>query len=116
MAQHGGREVKHLGDGFMLTFPWAHAAVDFGRDLQHVFSAGLVRVRAGVHVGPVVEEDGDIFGTTVNVAARVSAAARGGETLVTDDVLALVAAVATKPARSVALKGVEHSMELHPLV
>ena len=70
VAQHGGREVKHLGDGFMLTFPTAHAAVEFGLALPSAFPDGHVRVRAGVHVGPVIEDADDVFGTTVNVAAR----------------------------------------------
>ncbi len=115
VAQHGGREVKHLGDGFMLTFPTAHAAVDFGASLQRAFTDALVRVRAGVHVGPVIEEDNDIFGTTVNVAARVSAAANGGETLISEDVIALVGDASVAGPRVATLKGVAEPMKLYAL-
>lgn len=115
VAQHGGREVKHLGDGFMLTFPTAHAAVDFGVSLQRAFTDGLVRVRAGVHVGPVIEDADDVFGTTVNVAARVSAAALGGETLISQDVLELVGDASVGEPRVATLKGVADPMKLYPL-
>lgn len=115
VAQRGGREIKHLGDGFMLTFPTAAAAVDFGVALQRAFTDALVRVRAGIHVGPVVEEDGDVFGTTVNVAARVASAALGGETVVSDAVLNLVTDARVGTARTVDLKGVPDPMRLFPL-
>lgn len=115
VAQHGGREVKHLGDGFMLTFPSAHAAVDFGVALQRAFTDALVRVRAGVHVGPVIEEDNDVFGTTVNIAARVSAAASGDETLISEDVLTLVGDASVGEPRVATLKGVDEPMKLYAL-
>jgi class 3 adenylate cyclase len=116
VAQNGGREVKHLGDGFMLTFPTVHAAVAFGVALQRTFTDGLVRVRAGVHVGPVIEEADDVFGTTVNIAARVSAAAKGGETLVSEDVIAVTGDAPVGAPRVANLKGVTEPMKLYPLV
>ena len=115
VAHHGGREIKHLGDGFMVTFPSARSAVDFGAALQDAFTDALVRVRAGIHVGPVIEEAGDVFGTTVNVAARVAAAASGGETLVSEDVVALVNDASLGESRVATLKGVSEPMKLFPL-
>lgn len=115
VAQHGGREIKHLGDGFMLAFATARAAVEFCRELHPSFAASVIRVRAGIHSGPVTEEDGDVFGTTVNIAARVSASALAGETLITDDVLALLPDASVGEPRSATLKGVDGVVRLHPL-
>lgn len=82
----GGRVVKHLGDGLMLIFPSASSAVYAALEL--VPSApDPVRMRAGVHSGELVIVDGDIIGHVVNVAARVTGAAKGGQILVTADTL-----------------------------
>jgi adenylate cyclase len=50
--------------------------------------AGLPAAHAGVHTGPVVERDGDVFGTTVNVASRIANHAPAGTILVSDEVVA----------------------------
>jgi adenylate cyclase len=83
----GGRVVKHLGDGLMLIFP--HAANGVHAALELVPSApDPVRMRAGVHTGDLVVVDGDILGHVVNVAARVTGAAKGGEVLASAATLA----------------------------
>jgi class 3 adenylate cyclase len=86
---HGGRVVKHQGDGYMLCFRSAHAAL-FGaigiqRDLaRREWCADYeFRERMGLHTGEVVMDDtGDLFGKHVVVAARIAALAAGGEILV----------------------------------
>jgi class 3 adenylate cyclase len=117
VAQRGGREVKHLGDGFLLTFPGAGAAVDFARDLQTALDDSPVRVRVGVHSGPVLEQDGDVFGTVVNVASRVASAASGGEVLITDEVRRLLPDMddVIGPGREATLKGVPEPVTIHPV-
>jgi adenylate cyclase len=79
---HSGRLVKQLGDGVMLAFPRSadavHAAVDLHRRAQAV---GLPPLHTGVSAGAVIERDGDYFGRTVNLAARISAIAAPGEIL-----------------------------------
>jgi class 3 adenylate cyclase len=82
-----GRLVKLLGDGAMLRFPDARRAVAAALALVRRLSAGgELRAHAGVDAGQLIERDLDLFGRTVNVAARVADAAAPGEVLVTEDV------------------------------
>jgi adenylate cyclase len=85
--QHGGRPVKLLGDGVMFHFPDPPEGVRCGLELvERIPAAGLPRARVGLHSGPVVFQNGDYFGRTVNIAARISDHARPGEVLVSEDV------------------------------
>jgi adenylate cyclase len=84
----GGRVVKLLGDGAMLHFPRGIDAVRGALELLAAIpAAGLPSAHAGVNAGPVVFRDGDYFGRTVNIAARVADRASPGELLVTDEVV-----------------------------
>ena len=89
---HGARLVKCLGDGVMLRGRDAAAVVRLGLVIQSELAGvdGLPAVHAGAHTGCAVERAGDWFGATVNLAARVSALASGGEVLVTGSTAALV--------------------------
>ena len=78
------REVKSLGDGVMVRCTEPASAI---RLAVAVVDAAPVPARAGVHTGPAVARDGDWYGTTVNVAARLCSAAGGGEVLVSDAAL-----------------------------
>ena len=84
VRSRGGRQVKRLGDGLLLTFPAAEAAVL--ACLELVEAATPLRLRAGVHVGDVVVRRDDVLGHVVNVSARVTESAKGGQVLVTGDV------------------------------
>jgi adenylate cyclase len=85
LAAHHAQEVKTIGDALMLRSGDAAAAIQLGLCIVHDVGAqhGFPLVRVGMHTGPAVERGGDWFGATVNLAARVSAAASGGEALVT---------------------------------
>ena len=90
---HDGRLVKRLGDGHMAVFAGAEQAVAAALAaldaLEGVEVAGhRPQLRVGVHVGHPRRLGGDYLGTDVNIAARVMDAARGGELLVTDAVVA----------------------------
>ena len=89
--KHGGRPVKWLGDGVMFHFPdpagSVHGALDMVRQVP---DAGLPPAHVGVNAGPVVLRDGDYFGRTVNLAARIAAVAEPGQVLVSDAVVATV--------------------------
>ena len=86
--RYKGRLVKLLGDGAMLSFPDAAAAVPAIVQLMAAIeAAGLPPGHAGIAAGPVVERDGDIFGRTVNLAARISSRARAGQVLVSQSVV-----------------------------
>lgn len=91
LATHGGREVKSLGDGFLLDFPSAVESVRSALAVQrelHARNGPLpaeerIEVRIGVHVGDVVQEGDDLLGDAVNIASRVQAAAEPGGIWVT---------------------------------
>ncbi len=84
-GDHGGRMVKWLGDGVMLYFDEPGRAVLSAIDLaERVPAAGLPQTHAGIDAGPVIMQDGDYFGRTVNTAARIAAHAGPGEVLVSE--------------------------------
>jgi adenylate cyclase len=86
VRSRGGRIVKQLGDGLLLTFPSAEAGVLAALELIDV-EPGPLRLRVGLHFGEVlVLPDRDVVGHVVNVAARVAEAARGSEVLTTEAV------------------------------
>src|SRR5207237_5867754 len=99
LAEHHGREVKALGDGFLAVFGSARRALAFAAALQRSLEeerwtspAEAVRVRVGVNAGEVVEEGGDISGQAVHAAARIAAKAEGGQIVVSEVVTRLVGA------------------------
>ncbi len=97
LRQHGGHEVKALGDGFMASFSSAAAAIECSAALQRQIAfignqlAVNLRVRIGINAGEPIAEDGDLFGSAVITAARISALAGGGEVLVSNVVRELTA-------------------------
>ena len=86
--EHEGQPVKWLGDGVMFYFPnpgdGVLAALDMVDGLPE---AGLPPAHVGIHAGPVVFQEGDYFGRTVNIAARIAEYARPGEVLVSQEVV-----------------------------
>ncbi|HYT81708.1 MAG TPA: adenylate/guanylate cyclase domain-containing protein [Actinomycetota bacterium] len=113
---HGGRPVKWLGDGVMVYFREPAAAVLFSLEMREdIPAADLPPAHAGIDAGPVIFQDGDYFGRTVNMAARIAAYANAGQLLVSDDVLQ----VTTDPGvefvelGSVELNGVSRPVRLH---
>ena len=80
-----GEVIKTIGDAVMVRHPDPGGAVALGLLAAHEVIAGhgSPAVRVGMHHGPAIARGGDWFGATVNLAARVAAAASGGEVLVT---------------------------------
>jgi adenylate cyclase len=104
----GGRVVKELGDGVLLRFPDAERALAVvGAIHAAVEPAGLPAAHAGIAAGPVIVRDGDVFGRTVNLAARLASAASAGETLVEEGVVVALPTgrAAFDPVGRVALPG-----------
>jgi class 3 adenylate cyclase len=88
-TRHRGRLVKLLGDGAMLRLTDAAVGVDAALDLVETMiaeGAGALSPHAGVHVGPVIERDLDVFGQTVNLASRIADVASPGEVLASEAV------------------------------
>jgi class 3 adenylate cyclase/DNA-binding winged helix-turn-helix (wHTH) protein len=126
VAEHGGREVKALGDGFLVTFASARGALNCAAAIQRAFEArrwaspdeGL-KLRIGVNAGEVVQEGGDVFGQAVHATARVAAKANGGQVLVSELVCRLVGSVpdlAFRDAGSFRLKGFDERWRLFELM
>ncbi|MGH9187439.1 MAG: adenylate/guanylate cyclase domain-containing protein, partial [Acidimicrobiales bacterium] len=86
VRSRGGRVVKRLGDGLLVTFPVPDAAVHAAVELLDAAPEPL-RLRAGLNWGDVVITRDDVIGHVVNVAARVTESAKGGEVLVTEAVV-----------------------------
>jgi adenylate cyclase len=111
--RRGGRPVKVLGDGVMFHFPEPAQGVRCGWELVD----GLPRV--GLHSGPVVFQNGDYFGRTVNVVARITGHARPGQVLVSDQVVADadgLEALRFEPVGPVSLKGLSAPITLYNAV
>ncbi|MEX2245825.1 MAG: adenylate/guanylate cyclase domain-containing protein [Dehalococcoidia bacterium] len=85
---HGGAEVKTMGDGFMASFGSVTSAVECAIALQRAFAAHTesmpepLQVRVGLNAGEPIEEEGDLFGSTVILASRICAQAGAGEILI----------------------------------
>lgn len=95
-ARHGGQVFFNGGDGFGIAFESPRAAVAAARDAQLALAASAwpqttpLAVRMGVHTGQVEQRDGNVFGSTVNRAARVTEAGHGGQVLLSGVTAALV--------------------------
>ncbi len=117
VAHSLGQVVKQIGDGFMLLFPDAPSALRCGVALERRVSdePQFPSARLGIHWGPVLYRDGDYVGTTVNLAARLTAEAEAHEVLVTravHDEAAGVDDVELIPVGARRLKGIPDAVEL----
>ena len=102
LKAHGGSEVKTMGDGFMASFTSATGALECAIAMQRAFAQHNesaeepIKVRIGLNAGEPIAEEAeagreDLFGTAVNMAARIAGEAEGGEVLASDVVRQLVA-------------------------
>lgn len=90
---HKGSILKHTGDGIIASFTDAGAAVSCAISMQRSLAdlevdVDSLRIRIGVHAGPVLRREGDLFGPVLNRAARIMSAAHGGQIIVSDVVRA----------------------------
>ena len=82
VEQYGGNEVKHTGDGIMASFDSAVRAVEASLAIQRTLSDAELRVRIGINAGEPIADDGDFFGTVVQLAARICERAEPGHVLI----------------------------------
>jgi len=110
---------RWLGDGGMFLFKEPTAGMLAALEMvESAPGAGLPPTHIGIHAGPVVSQDGDVFGRTVNLAARIAAQAAAGEVLTSAETVRLAKA---SPLRFVRvgpthLKGVAHPVALYRVV
>jgi len=115
-VMHGGRPVKWLGDGVMFHFPDPGSGVVAAIEMvESLAVAGLPPAHVGLHAGPIIVQEGDFYGQTVNLAARIGEYARPGEVLVSGPVRerADPSVIDFQPVGEVGLKGVSGLVELY---
>lgn len=110
IQEHGGTEVKSLGDGLMVVFTYAPAAVACAVAMQRAvaMSGDPMTLRIGIDLGEAVREQDDFFGRPVIVARRLCDAAQGGQIVVSETVRRLVGSTGAhvlEPLGALALKG-----------
>ena len=120
LEQHGGAEVKHLGDGIMASFDDIAASVVSAIKIQEEFTSyneiggTPIRVRIGIHAGEPVEEGDDLFGSAVQMAARICDIAQADAILVSREVRDACTDVDLRfePTGSETLKGFSEPVQL----
>ena len=117
--RHGGTPIRWLGDGGMFHFKEPGAAVVSGLDMvESAPHAGLPPMHIGIHTGPVIFQDGDVYGRTVNLASRIASHAGAGQVLVSEDTMTRSSGeeVRFEPLGPVTLKGIAKPMTLFQAV
>jgi class 3 adenylate cyclase len=85
IARFHGRFLKEMGDGVLASFPSASQAVECARSIQQdIRQDGRYSVRIGVHLGEIVQANGDVLGDGVNLAARIHGEAEPGQIVVSE--------------------------------
>ena len=118
VAAFGGHDVRSTGDGFLVVFDSARAAVSCALAIQRQLTEREhpIRVRIGLNAGEVLHSGDELFGAAINLAARVMDRADGGEILTTDTVRQLVGTMTDASFRDrgrVALKGFAERQRLY---
>jgi len=120
-----GQRVKYIGDEIMCRFPSADKAIRSACDIQLDAAKGDVggmaglQVRIGMHCGPVILKASDVFGDTVNVAARMAGLAQGTQIVCTSDVIEALSREAGIEARHIDtlyVKGKEQPIDVYQVI
>lgn len=125
--KYKGREVKTIGDSFLVEFSSALEAVSCASDIQksiHLRNSNLpseqsVELRIGIHLGDVIHEGRDVFGDAVNIASRIEPLAQPGGVCVSEQIFAQIKNKTEFPIVSngtVHLKNIEEPVEVYRVV
>jgi adenylate cyclase len=124
LPRYEGRLVKTIGDEVMCVFPTADLAVLAASDMQAQVAAHRpgnypVTIHVGLHYGPVLVEDGDVFGDTVNVAAYLTAVATADQILTTqatEQCLSAALKSTIRPIFQTVLKGAQEESRVYQVI
>jgi class 3 adenylate cyclase len=115
-----GTVIRTQGDGMLCIFPAAEAAVSAATEMQSAHRDQPLRIKIGIHFGPVLRgAGGDVYGDAVNLAARIASMSRAGETLLTEQAAILLPQRLRQRTRlldSTTLKGKREPVSIYLLV
>jgi len=121
-----GRVVKTIGDGLMCAFPDADSAATAAGEMQRkiaelapIASGKKLTIRIGFHCGPVIQDGEDVFGDSVNVAARMAGIALAGQAITTGDTVSMLSEKIRETVRrldALPVKGKSEQIEVHELL
>ncbi len=112
---YGGEVIKEIGDGLMMMFDSAVQAVRFAITVQTRLKDDELTIRAGIHIGDIIFEDGDVFGSAVNTAARIEPLASPNGICISENVRAQLhnkTDIITISLGKKELKGVKEPIEI----
>jgi adenylate cyclase len=111
--RRGGNPIRWLGDGGMFRFRDPAGSVEAGLDMvEQAPRIGLPPAHIGIHAGPVIFQDGDVYGRTVNIASRLASVAQAGQVVVSEEVAKRAGGFNYQDMGPVTLKGVAAPMRL----
>jgi class 3 adenylate cyclase len=124
---HNGTVIKTIGDEVMCTFPEADDSANAATEMQETLEDSNdmreegpeIKVRVGMHFGPALLEGGDVFGDAVNVAARMTAQAKGGQIITTKTTINLLDPITQACSRFVdraPIKGKKDDIEIYEII
>ncbi len=119
VKEYGGEVIKEIGDGLLMMFTSAVKAVRFAIAVQNRLDDEELTIRAGIHIGDVIFEEGDVYGSAVNIAARIEPLAPSGGICISEDVNSQIRNkedINTTSIGNKALKGVNEQIEIFRIV
>ena len=119
VKEFGGEVIKEIGDGLLMMFTSANRAVRFTMAVQEKLKDDELTIRAGIHIGDVVFEEGDVFGSAVNIAARIEPLAPAGGICISEDVRSQIRNqndIITTSIGKKELKGVDQAVEIYQVI
>jgi len=123
--RHAGTLIKTIGDEVMTVFPTAMAAAEAACDMQQAITGEMVvdgkplAIRVGFHFGPTLLEEADVFGDSVNLAARMTSQAKSGQILTTGETAERLTGACRKACRQIDLtqvRGKREAIAIHELL
>ena len=118
VSEFGGEIIKEIGDGLMMMFTSANRAVRFAIAAQDRLKNEEFKIRAGIHIGDVIFDKGDVFGSAVNIAARIEPLAPAGGICISKDVRNQIrnqGDILTVSVGNKELKGVKEAVQVYKI-